>query len=382
MLEQALREKFKGKSVVIVLPTLELGGAELQAFMLACYLKSDLNCKVVIVGLDSAGSLSECCRQNCIPVRVIPFKVGKNPVRLLACLLRLTGQLRREKVDILLPYTTYPNGLCGLIWRFTGAKICIWNQRDSGIERFGATFEPLAVGNTPMFVANSEQGREFLISTLKVEAERIHVVPNGVKTKVAQASRCQWRQKIGVADNALIVCMVANLTRYKDHRTLLEAWKQVLNMRSAGSAELVLVLAGRFGDSYPSLSVQAEILGIAESVRFLGKITDIAGLLSASDLGVLSTPREGMPNAILEYMVYGLPFVASDLPEIRALVDVSMHAFLAAPGKAEQFADRIGFLLDNKALRDRFGMVNAKKSLEYSERKMCITMAEIMLKAL
>src|SRR2546422_3401192 len=41
-------------------------------------------------------------------------------------------------------------------------------------------------------------------------------------------------------------------------------------------------------------------LGLGKSVHFLGQVTDVSGLLAASDLAVFSSRSEGSPNGVLE----------------------------------------------------------------------------------
>src|SRR2546426_8921983 len=85
----------------------------------------------------------------------------------------------------------------------------------------------------------------------------------------------------------------------------------------------------------------ARELNLGRSVRFLGPVDDVPGLLSAVDLAVLSSTSEGCPNAVLECMASGLPVVATDIPGIRKAVGPSGYNYLAPPDDARSFAERI-----------------------------------------
>ena len=51
--------------------------------------------------------------------------------------IRLAWALRRARPDVILPYTMRPNVLCGVLRRLAGARFCVWNQRDAGLQRMG-----------------------------------------------------------------------------------------------------------------------------------------------------------------------------------------------------------------------------------------------------
>jgi glycosyltransferase involved in cell wall biosynthesis len=69
----------------------------------------------------------------------------------------------------------------------------------------------------------------------------------------------------------------------------------------------------------PELRALATELGLAEHVRFLGKLDPpaLAALYQASDLLVLPSDSEALPSVITEAMLCGLPFVASDVGGVR-----------------------------------------------------------------
>ncbi len=75
-------------------------------------------------------------------------------------------------------------------------------------------------------------------------------------------------------------------------------------------------LAG-VGPLEAALRAQAEQLGIAERVRFLGFHEDVTALHAAADLFIFPSLSEGFGNALVEALVAGLPVVASNLPAIR-----------------------------------------------------------------
>ena len=104
------------------------------------------------------GLAAELCEEYGIRWRTVPTPWGKGYFRLLKNLARFAWTLRQARPDALLPYTSLPNVACGLVWRWTGAKVCVWNQRDEGMKRLGKRAERWAVRQTPCFVSNSASG--------------------------------------------------------------------------------------------------------------------------------------------------------------------------------------------------------------------------------
>ncbi|WP_446811083.1 glycosyltransferase [Methylomonas sp. 2BW1-5-20] len=369
--------KLSGKNIIIVLPTLEIGGAERQALNLAQYLQYDLCANVQIWGLRAPGALADLCDQYGITWRLEPFELTRHPFAFIANLIRYAYRLNRAKTDVILSYTTFPNGICALVWRMARAKLCIWNQRDSGIERFGR-LECLVVRSTVHFLSNSYQGKKFLNETLGVANQKIRVIPNGVHLASPRFLRGEWRTQLEVPEECLIACMVANLSHYKDHATLVRAWQLVIHKWTDGKPLPILLLAGRFDDTYSSVRDLIDNLKLTESVRMLGPVHDIAGLLAASDLALFSSRSEGMPNAILEYLAAGLPIVSTDLPAIREIASNRMCEFLSPPNDVNTMANNILHMLLSPQLRGEIGSINLRNSKLYSSELMCQKTAELI----
>jgi glycosyltransferase involved in cell wall biosynthesis len=266
--------------------------------------------------------------------------------------------------------------MCGLAWRLAGAKTCIWNQRDEGIG-----IEPASraarwsVRNTPAYVSNSQNTAAFLARAFGLPIERISIVHNGVELAPPVLDRIGWRQRLGVSHSTFVACMPANIHHNKDHATLLRAWRLVVD-QIRPQREVVLILAGKLHPEGNHVTTLYSDLELGQSVRFLGPVDDIAGLLSAVNLGVFSSKAEGCPNGVLECMASGLPIVATDIPGIREAVGAAGLEDLAPPDDAVSFAQRILSFACNpdragslgKTHRDRVGR-------EFSSEQMVHNMA-------
>jgi glycosyltransferase involved in cell wall biosynthesis len=377
----------KGRRIVFVLGNLELGGAERQALILARYLSQQEEAVVEVWGFNKSGPVAEICERHGLRSRVIPYPFTESRVSRLRALVSVARSLRRAQPDILLPYTFGPNVVCGLVWQWTGARTCVWNQRDEGIVPFGSPSVRWAAQRTPRFVSNCEAGARFLVEKLGVNAEKVTVIRNGVETIAPQLDRRAWRERLAVDDRCFVACMVANLHAHKDHATLLRAWRAVLrNFEANGDGNAaghkrsaVLVLAGRRDGAYEYLAALASELRIDESVRFVGAVSDVPGLLNAADVSVFSSRSEGCPNAVLESMAAGLPIAGTNIEGIREVVGASGTRFLAPVEDAESLSAVLLNLANDPALRARIGAENRRRIHEkYDSLRMCEETATLL----
>ncbi len=390
----ALVSPLAGKRVLVVLGCLDLGGAERQAIQLADCLLHRQRARVQVWGFRPPGRAAELCERLGVPWRYVPERWGRGILRWPAMIGTFARTVRRERPDILLPYTAFPNVICGLTWRLSGARVCIWNQRDVGLG-LASPAVPWAVRNTPLFLSNSGVGAEFLVETLRVDARRVRVVRNAVQLSPPQDDRTAWRARLGVHPTCFVACMVANLQRHKDHATLLRAWRIACDRlsgssqsplaREAGEGQGVramLVLAGRL-DAPDPLKQMVRDLRLEPAVKFLGEVDDVSGLLAAADLGVFSSRSEGCPNGLLESMAAGLAVVATDCPGIREAIGEASFPWLVPAGDAEAMADRIVLLAEDTDARARVGQANALRiQSEFTIERLNAEMGHVLAAAL
>ena len=204
-----------------------LGGAERQASILARCLKEGGG-HVEVWAFNEGGATIEILERHGIPWRCV-----RHPWRGFTSIEEGLGEfgeeLRRARPDVLLPYTLLPNLACGLVWRSAGARLCIWNQSDSGIVRHDPQLERRAVARTPLFVSNSVGGADFLVHDLGVSRDLIRVIRNGVEIAAPEMDRATVCERLKIPDDRLVGCMIGHLHAEKDHVTLIKAWWLVVD---------------------------------------------------------------------------------------------------------------------------------------------------------
>lgn len=200
-------------------------------------------------------------------------------------------------------------------------------------------------------VVNSRAVGEVTQMHERIGEDRIHVIYNGVdqdgchpgdtsEKTVTQALREQ---------GYTVALLVANIRPIKRIDDAIEALAQLRE----SCPNLVLVLVGA-GDEMP-LKQRAEQLGVAERVRFLGARQDVDDLLGGADIGLLCSESEGFSNAIVEYMLKGLPVICSDTGGNPEAVTEGRTGFLYPVGDTGQLADSMERLVHAPELRHTLG---------------------------
>ncbi len=190
------------------------------------------------------------------------------------------------------------------------------------------------------------------------------VIPNGVDIQ----------QFFPVAHDALpaghdrVALYAGRLVYQKGVDALLRAWRRVQEGMPTGQ-QTRLVIAGA-GPSQASLERLARTLGITDCVEFVGLQRDILTWLHRSDLVVLPSRWEGMPNAVLEAMACGLPCVATRVSGSEDIIQDGVNGLLVEPDDDEALASALLSLLRDLELCQQYGhaaraTVEERYSLDY-----------------
>ncbi len=165
--------------------------------------------------------------------------------------------------------------------------------------------------------------------------------------------RAEARRSLGLPDDAFVAGIVARLSPVKGHRVLLEAWARLV----AGPIPKVLVIAGE-----PAQLTERDVrewtgeLGIADRVRFVGRLEDVRTVLAALDVGVVaSTGSEAICRIGGELMASGLPVVASDVSVLPDMITDGETGRLVPPGDSTALAAALSELARDPDARASLG---------------------------
>ena len=193
-----------------------------------------------------------------------------------------------------------------------------------------------------------------------VDSGKLVVIANGIAAEpLPSVDRATLLAEFNVPPDARVLGFVGRLWPQKRVRDLIWATDVLRNVR-----DNVYTLIVGDGPQRDTLVDYTAKVRIDTRVRFLGVRHDVPRLMAAMDVFVLPSEFEGMPNAVLEAMLAGLPVVASNVPGTDEVVVDGETGFLVPVGDTKEIASRVNRLLDDDALRRRLGTAGRRRAIE------------------
>lgn len=175
------------------------------------------------------------------------------------------------------------------------------------------------------------------------------VVPHAVDLAALrpQRSRSEVRRELATPQNAPVVVFVGRLAAEKRPDRLLRVFSRVL-------VELPDAALWIVGDGPRRGAVERRIATppLTDAVRLTGERDDVADLLAAADLLLLTSDSEGVPGVVLEAGALGVPAVATDVGGVGECVEDGVTGrLLPAADESGLAAATIDVLTDPEARR-------------------------------
>jgi glycosyltransferase involved in cell wall biosynthesis len=187
--------------------------------------------------------------------------------------------------------------------------------------------------------------------------ERLVVIPNGIDTDAVAAAKPVDLAEFGIQAGRRAITFIGRLEPQKGLPWLLDTAVQWLPR--VPDHDLLLVGSGQQG---PELQRQAQRLGIADRLRLAGWRPDVLEIVAASDLLVLPSRWEGMPNVVLQAMAQGKPVLATEVEGTCELLGDLAEPQTAAYGETQVFSDKLVATLSAPAEAERLGAENRQRA--------------------
>jgi glycosyltransferase involved in cell wall biosynthesis len=207
---------------------------------------------------------------------------------------------------------------------------------------------------TTHLVALSEEIRRHFIARWQISPERISTIVNGRDISAFLSI------PEGTGGNGpFIITNIGSLSPQKAQDVLLDASKLVL----ARQPQTQFLIVGQ-GALAQELAAKAEALGIANQVEFTALRRDVPQILARSDIFVLSSMWEGLPQSAIEAMAAARPVVLTDVGGNRELVETGVTGVIVPPGDAEALAEEFIMLMNDAPKRALLGHAARQKVQE------------------
>ncbi len=255
-----------------------------------------------------------------------PVRLLESPPRggSLATARRLRRVIRRERPDLLLTYNWAAIDAL-LAAASLGFRPVVHHEEGfnedeaAGWKRRRVLARRLLLPRVHRLVVPSRRLQQVAAEVWRLDPARIALIPTGVSLAASApafdaAGEREVRRELGIPAGAPVVGAVGSLRRVKNPLRLLAAAARV-----DPGLGLHVLLVGE-GDERRAIEARAGRPDLAGRVHLAGYQAAPAPFYRAMDLFALTSDSEQMPLALLEAMAAGLPVVATDVGDVRAML--------------------------------------------------------------
>ncbi|WP_273484042.1 glycosyltransferase family 4 protein [Desulforamulus ruminis] len=288
-------------------------------------------------------------------------------------MIRLYKFLKIHKPDIVHSHFDSVNLQAVLAASYLRVPKIFWHQRNLFGKKLNLIRNKIYcyfAKKTTRIIAVSNAVKEDLIKR-GINTSQVLLLHNGIDLeRVIYNKEPYFRKEQGISNNTNIILTVAQARPEKGIDILIKAIPHVRN-----NAEFIVVGGGPL---VTVLEEQAKSCKI-RNIRFLDKRNDVSAIMRESNLLVLPSIQDGLPNVIPEAMLNNLPVLASNVGGIPEFVIHSKTGLLFEPRNYKELANKINQLFDNPGLGNELA-INAKehvtKKFNISD-KIAYTFAEV-----
>jgi glycosyltransferase involved in cell wall biosynthesis len=310
--------------ILHVIPSFGLGGME----KVVCSI-IDHTCfqyQHFILSLDGDNRATQWIKSN--NVQKISFRKDKRFNQFLKILYR---EIKNLSPDLLM---TYNWGAIDAIWlaRLAGVKNIIHHEHGFSIEEAHMTVWKrdicrfLVYRMASLLVTVSSNLKRSIQQKYWLSDNRIRLIHNGIDSNHYAPDPCvrRWvRQELNFGEEDFVIVFSGRLDPVKNFKFLLDVFEYCHEIDR--TAKLLIVGDGPERQKIEQLSRQKNI---HTGLVMVGQRLEVLPYLRAGDVFLLTSLTEQMPLTIMEAMSVGLPVIASDVGEIRNIIDDGKDGFL------------------------------------------------------
>lgn len=314
---------------------------------------------------------------------------------------KLYQLFRRQRPDIVHTHTAKAGTvgrLAGLLYRWLTPAVLLGRPRHCHFVHtyhghiFHSYYGPLktrvfiliekalAALATDRIVVISEQQRREINQEFGVgRPNQFCVIPLGLDIEEFSGWRNRgqsFREELGVGSDVILVGIVGRLTEIKNHELFLKVVAEFKTHSLAAGRSVRFVIVGD-GAMRQQLQQQAENLGLAEDVVFVGSRRQLENVYPALDIVALTSRNEGTPLTLIEAMANARPVISTavggvvdllgepDSQPHGATFTVCRRGISVPSGDSRSFAEGLAYLVANVGLRREIG----ERGLQFVERQ-------------
>ena len=336
--------------IVQIIDSLETGGAEKMAVNYANALAERIEFSGLIA-TRKEGLLKSQINEN-----VVYFFLRRKRGFDVKAVFKLRNYLKKNKVQIIHAHSS--SFFIAILTKLTMPKIkIVWHDhygisqdlelRKNVILKFCSL---LFLGIISVNLSLQKWAQSYL------NCKKVIYLPNFIQTLNSFSESFQLRGE----DGKRIIC-IANLRPQKNHELLIDVAFQIHKKFPDWTFHLV---GKDFNDEYSEKLInKVKEFNLCETVFFYGALENTKDLLKQCQIGVLTSVSEGLPLAVLEYGLGGLPVVATNVGEVSGIIYSREMGILIESNNSNQFVSSVKNLIKEKMIREEMGK-NLKSFVE------------------
>ena len=350
--------------VLHVLRSLDIGGAERLAVKLAALQKKSTAVEPSIACLVRLGQLQRAVEGAGLEL----FLIGTKGIRYISAMVRFGKLLAAIQPDIVHTHNFLSHVHTAPPARLAGVKI-VHTKHGRAVTSFNRApaLRRWLYNLADRIVVVSRETGEAFVSKSGVKCSKIEVVHNGIDAdEFSRIDRERARKTLGIDGDRVVFGSISRLDRVKDHRTMLEAFKQVVEARHDS---LFLIV----GDGPERQSIEGLIneLSLGANVRLEGFTDRVALCLAAMDVFVQPSLEEGLSMTILEAMAAGKPVIATPVGGTPEAISDGESGMLVPVGDVDRLASAMLAYFTERARYEEIGRrARERVESEFSVKRM------------
>jgi glycosyltransferase involved in cell wall biosynthesis len=350
--------------ILFVITSSGIGGAE-KVLYHTCTLLDPERYAVSICSLKEKGHIARDAETAGIEVRCFTMADGEGFfgwISSLAALFRLTGYLIKARPMIVHSFLFRANIISRIAAFLARIPLVISSVRVMGGEKdYYHTIEKVTSCMVDHYISVSDSVKEYLIEKANILPEKITTIYNGV-TLNGQIPKGKGGVPgpFGLGPNDSVVLSVGRFHRQKGYDYLIRAITTV--KREVPTVKVLIVGEGEEENDLKNL---VKSLDLRKEVIFPGLCRDVGNILNFTELFVLPSLWEGMPNAVLEAMAAAKPVVATRVGGVAELVVNGETGILVPPEDPDALARAMVDLLQNTEKANSMGNAGRERVQEH-----------------
>ncbi|MBS1113636.1 MAG: glycosyltransferase [Nitrospirae bacterium] len=355
----------KPLEILHILPGLWVGGVQSQLLtVLGNYDRSRFY--PIVCSLSGIGTIGRKMEDMGVEVHCLNKLGNRLDLTIIQDLYRL---MKKREIKIVRTHQYHANLYGRIAANLAGVPcivVSIHNiyNRDRKIHR--RMINRFLAGLTDKIIAVSETVGRDIIKYDSIPKNKIMVIYNGIETNrfLHMSNGSAVRTEFKIPSSVSVIGIVGRLVHQKGHKYLLEAMVRI-KARFPGS---MLLIVGD-GPLKGELTAYARDRGLGKDVIFAGSRMDIPDLLSAMDIFVFPSFREGLGNALLEAMAAGKPIIATDVAPMREIINSEEVGILVPPKDSNALASAIEVLMSDRVRAEALGGAARRRALSFFDIK-------------